>query len=396
MHYEGGQTIDMSNSDSKFNLEDAFVAPWGLANEERPLHYIWDGEIQSVQIKLAEELEVESLFNVTGNADGYVKQREAENGEKYTLIDIPSDDLISSGYLSGIVTVPDLHEEPLVGHIVEVEFTGDEFIKKNTNLTFTTRPLIRIRDIPERIKLEDDEVAIIYDQSEEQVERMEYPGNIEADMEQIGFSLAQVEAEAWGEGELLSQEESVYRDLAEALISSTTGDEANLKELPEEARDEVPVEIPDQTVENTVEDFREWLSNESLIEEFDSEEIEQVSQVVEAENSDIDMGEIYKHFEYLLMNSILDVVDRHPTDNVQMQSPQTTIEIESRLNSFNIGFELSDKVGNRYESEIIEIQVEDERNSGGIAELELTTNWNEVQIDPSELEELRKEIKSDL
>ncbi|MFK5604775.1 hypothetical protein [Haloferax volcanii] len=386
----------MTNSDSKFNLEDAFVAPWGLANEERPLHYIWDGEVQSIQIQLAEELEVESLFNVTGNKDDYVKQKETENGERYTLIDIPSDDLISSGYLSGIVTVPDLHEEPLVGHIVEVEFTGSGFVKKNTNLTFTTRPLIRIRDIPERIRLEDDEVAIIYNQSEERVERMEYPGNIEADMEQIGFSLAQVEAEAWGEGELLSQEESVYRDLAEALISSTTGDEADLKELPEEARDKVPVEIPDQTVENTVEDFREWLSNESLIEDFDSEEIEQVSQVVEAENSDFDMGEIYKHFEYLLMNSILDVVDRHPTDNVQMQSPQTTIEIESRLNSFNIGFELSDKVGNRYESEIIEIQVEDERHSGGIAELELTTNWNEVQIDPSELEELRKEIKSDL
>jgi len=396
MNYEGGQTRDMSNSNSKFNLEDAFVAPWGLANEERPIHYIWDGKIESVQIKLAEELEVKKLFNTTKESNKYTEQKKADNGEKYTLIDIPSDDLISSGYLSGIVTAPDLHEEPLVGHIVEVGFMKGKSVEKNKNLTFTTRPLIRIRDIPERIRLEDDEVAIIYNQSEERVERMEYPGNIEADMEQIGFSLAQVEAEAWGEGELLSQEESVYRDLAEALISSTTGDEADLMELPDETRDEVPVEIPDQTVENTVEDFREWLSNESLIEEFDSEEIEQVSQVVEAENSNFDMGEIYKHFEYLLMNSILDVVDRHPTDNVQMQSPQTTIEIESRLNSFNIGFELSDKVGNRYESEIIEIQVEDERDSGGIAELELTTNWNEVQIDPSELEGLRKEIKSDL
>lgn len=211
MQHEGEQTKNMSNSATEFNLEDAFVAPWGLANEERPLHYIWDGKVQSVRIKLAEELEVKSLFNVTGDAEKYIKQKEGENGEKYTLIEIKPDDLISSGYLSGIVTVPDLHEEPLVGHIVEVEFEGDGFVERNTNLTFTTRPLIRIRDIPERIKLEDDEVAIIYNQSEKRVERMEYPGNIEADMEQIGFSLAQVEAEAWGEGELLSQHPSLVK-----------------------------------------------------------------------------------------------------------------------------------------------------------------------------------------
>lgn len=396
MSYEGKQTRDMTDSSYEFNLEDAFVAPWGLANEERPIHYIWSGDIERIQIKLAEELEVSRLFNTTGSAEKYIEKIEPDDDENYILVDIPSDDLISPGYLSGIITVPDMYEEPLVGHVVNVEFINDSIYEENKNLTFTTRPLIRIRDIPERIRLEDDEVAIIYNESEEQVEQMEYPGEIEADMEQIGFSLAQVEAEAWGEGELLSQEESVYYDLAEALISSTSGEETDLRELPDEARDQVPVEIPDQTVENTVEDFREWLSNESLIEDFDSEEIKQVSQVVEAENSDFDMGQIYKHFEYLLMNSILDVVDRHPIDNVQMQSPQTTIEIESRINSFNIGFELSDKVGNRYESEIIEIQVEDERSSGGIAELELTTNWNEVQIDPSELEELRKEIKSDL
>ncbi|ELY97135.1 hypothetical protein C481_21141 [Natrialba asiatica DSM 12278] len=385
----------MSESKTHIDLEDSFVAPWGLANEERPLHYIWEGEIEKVRLKLAGDLEVKELFNIVGEKDEYIERESGDDGD-YTLVRIPSKDLISSGYLSAIITVPDLHEEPLVGHIVKSEFVGNDWVETDKNLTFTTRPLIHIRDIPEQIKLENDGVVVIYDQSEERVERTDYPGTIEADMEQIGFNLAQVETEAWGEGELLSQEESVYRDLAEALIEGTTADDATLMEFPDEVREDVPVEIADETIKNTVEDFRQWLSNESLIEEYSSEEIERISEIVETEDAEFDMSSIYKHFEYLLMNSILDVVDRHPANNVQMQSPQTTIEIENRLNSFNIGFELSDKMGNRYESEVIEIQVEDKRTSGGIAELELNTNWNQVQIDPSELDELRKEIKSDL
>lgn len=387
--------MKMSESDNHFDLKDGFVAPWGLANEERPLHYIWDGEIERVQIKLSESLKIEKIFNVARDKGEYIEQK-VEADTHFNLIDIPSDEFITPGYLSAIIKVPDLYDKPLVGHIVEADFIGNDWNKKDKNLTFTARPLIRIRDIPERIKLKNDEVKVIYNQSENRIERTDYPGKIEADMEQIGFSLAQVEAEAWGEGEILSQEESVYRDLANALVEGTIGDERALMEFPDEMREDVPVEIADETIQNTVEDFREWLSNESLIEEFNSEEIEQISSLVEAEDTEFDMSDIYKHFEYLLMNSILDVVDRHPVDNVQMQSPQTTIEIENRLNSFNIVFELSDKIGNCYESEIIEIQIEDDRTSGGIAELELTTNWNEVQIDPSELEKLRKEIKSDL
>jgi hypothetical protein len=75
-----------------------------------------------------------------------------------------------------------------------------------------------------------------------------------------------------------------------------------------------------------------------------------------------------------------------------MESPQTKIEIESRMDSFFIEFELSDKLENTYPSEPLEIEVEDYRDSGGIAELELETNWSEVELDPSKLNELRQGI----
>lgn len=378
---------------TQFELKDAFVAPWGLAKEERPVHYIWEGDVEKIQLKISADIVITDLFNTKNQVESYIEHIEDEE-EEYTLVNVPSEDFVCSGYFGATVTTRELHEEPLVGHVVEANFFTDDEVVTNDNITFTTRPIIRIRDIPQCIKLKDEKVEIVHSDAEEN-KQMDYPGTIEADMEQIGFSLAQVETHAWGEG-VLSHEESVYQDLAEALNNVVTGDETNLMEVPEETREDVPLEIPDETVENTVEDFREWLSNESLVEELDNEEITRISEILREESSEFDMSEVYKHFEYLLMNSIIDVVERHPADNVQMKSPNTTIEIESRLNSFNIGFELSDKVGNEYESEVIEIQVEDQRDSGGIAELELTTNWNEMQIDPSKLDELREEVRSEI
>lgn len=396
MSREEGRIEDSEQALPDFELNDTFVAPWGLANEERPCHYIWDGEIEFLRLTLAEDLKVKTLFNTAQEAESYITDRSEEGENGLTVLEIPQKEFISPGYLSVIITVPEILDEPIVGSIVQAEFVSDEREETERNLTFTVRPVIHVLRLPRKLRLKDEEVILIYDEDEEEVERMGYPGIIKADLEQIGFSLAQVEVEAWGEGQILSREESVYRDLAQSLVEEATGDGTELFELPEEAREDVPVEISDDAIEETITEFREWLSSESIIDGLSDEEIEEVTALLEAEGTKFDMGAIYKHFEYLLLNSILDVVDRHPADNVQMESPQTKIEIESRMDSFFIEFELSDKLENTYPSEPLEIEVEDHRDSGGIAELELETNWSEVELDPSKLNELRQEIKSDL
>jgi len=382
-------------NDVQFRLKDSFVAPWGLSNEERPFHFIWEGEVERVEITLPDPVNIEDLFNVSGEIEDYVEFEKIGDRE-VKILKVESDKLIKPGYISAIFTVEHLFDEPIVGKVIEAEFDKGDGVEKVKELTFTVRPMIRIVELPERINLYNDTVEVVYDGEDGNVERTDYPGIIKADMEQIGFGTAQVEAEAWGEGELLSQEESVYQDLAKALINSVSRERSSLSEVPEEAEEEYSVEIPDETVKNTIDGFREWLSNDSLVEDLDSEEIEEISDYIEAEGTEYDMSAMYKHFEYLLMNSILDVVDRHPSENVQMNSPQTKIEIESRINSFNICFKLSDNVSNEYESEVIEIDIQDERDDGGIAMLELETNWSEVQLDPSQLDQLKDEIESDL
>lgn len=384
-------------SETDFNLTDSFVAPWGLAYEERPLHYLWEGTIDKIKIKFIQPVDILEVYNVRENPETYIREIEVNDSRNRKCLTISSEELLTPGYISAKFTVPELLDDPIVGQVVEAEFfySNDKHIEKD--LSFTLRPMIRVVSLPEKIQLNDEEVIIYSENYEDGQKSMEYPGVIEAQMEQIGFGMAQVEAEAWSEGELLSQEESVYQDIAESLRETGfTTEEPILREVPEEIRDESNVEMPESTVRGIVEDFREWLANDALLESFEADEIEDMLGFVRAEDTDVDISAIYKHFEYLLLNSILDVVDRHPSDNVQMKSPQTEIGIESPIRSFYIVFKLSDNLGNDYESEAIEVTVDDERDSGGVAELELKTEWDEVEIHADELKKLREEIQSDL
>lgn len=397
MDHVTGSNTKSDLDGEEFRLTDSFVAPWGLAHEERPLHYLWEGSVNRIQIDFVQPIDILEIYNISNRPENYIEEVEVDEGPDLSRLSISSDDLLTPGYLSAKFAVPELLEEPIVGQVVETKFhtENNEILEKD--LTFTLRPMIRVVNLPDKIRLTDDEVVIQSQSYESGEKTMDYPGVIEAEMEQIGFGMAQVRAEAWGEGELLSEEESVYQDIAESLRETGfTTDDPVLREIPEPIREESTVEIPESTLRNVVEDFRKWLAEDALLESFDEDEINDMIEFVEAEDTDFDISAIYKHFEYLLLNSILDVVDRHPSNNVQMKSPQTNIEIESRVRSFYIVFKLSDRLDNEYESEAIEIAVEDDRETGGVAELELNTEWEEVQIRRDELRRLREEVQRDL
>jgi len=95
------------------------------------------------------------------------------------------------------------------------------------------------------------------------------------------------------------------------------------------------------------------------------------------EEGDDHEADIYNHIELMLFDSILNAVDRHPAENVRIANPNAHLEIESRVREFVLSYELKDKIGNKYQSIEVPIDIKDERPDGGILEVEVEMKWGQ-------------------
>ena len=360
---------DTSDSQPHFEIDDSFVAPWGLANEERPMHLLWDGDVEQVEIRFAEPIELIEAYNLEGEIEAY-ESTELYEDTKIRLISLDRGDLDTPGYISIKFRVPTIYDEAMFGQKIGVTFylpNGE--IREWEQYTFTIRPQIELVDAPDIVPLEDD------------------LNTVDLKMRYIGFGMAQVAIEAEGEGELISEGESIYHDLIAALIASGLHKKESdqLEPIPDDWKQEAGVEIPQEEIEDIVQEMRNMLSEGTAFDEFESGDLHDLADVLEEGDDEYEVTPMYQHIELMLLNSILDVVDRHPTENVQLSNPHTKIEIESRMHGFVVRYRLRDNHGNEYDPVEVPIKVEDNRENGGGVEAEINTEWEHHQLDPDEI-----------
>lgn len=369
-----------SESEVAFNLNDSFVAPWGLADEERPMHLLWDGPIEAVELRFAEPVELIEAYNIDGELADYTETEAHANGTEVQHVVFGEAEFTTPGYLSIKFRVPTIYEEAMVGQQVRVTFQlPDGTTHDFEEYTFTIRPQIEVVDAPDTVTL-DDENGV---------------DPINLTMRYIGFGMAQVKVEAEGAGELISKGESLYHDIAGAMIAAGVHktESEHLEEVPEDWRQDAGVEIPEETLEDIVQGIRDLLAEGTALDEFDEEEIHQLADVIEEGEDQHEITPMYEHIEMLLLDSILDVVDRHPTENVQLSNPNTKVQIESRMHGILVRYRLSDNHGNEYDPIEIPVDVEDTRENGGVVETEINTEWEQHQLDPDDvLAEIMEEI----
>lgn len=109
-----------SQEKTAFEIEDSFVAPWGLANEERPMHLLWEGDIDKVEIRFAEPVELVEGYNVKEELGVYESVEEHEDGSDIRVLTIPSEAFTTPGYFSWKFTIPEIFEEAIVAQAVHV------------------------------------------------------------------------------------------------------------------------------------------------------------------------------------------------------------------------------------------------------------------------------------
>jgi hypothetical protein len=355
---------------AEFEIKDSFLAPWGLSTEELPMHLLWSGTIEEVSIMLPSELEVVEIYNVEG-----ISTEELTDSSE---IQLSETDLITSGYLGLVLMDKNKYSDPVFAHNIEVIFSNEDgeqaTLQKRTNII---RPEIRVQNAPDKIRLTDDNI----------------PDCINIDMEYIGFGMAQVAVEAEAEGEFVSEGESLLHDLLEAILETEVHkqDVDSSGEIPEEWEDESGIELPQEEIEELVKEMSRLARSEELTEKYDSQELMEVADALkEAEemsqtNSDV-AAVIYRFIETALLSSILNVVDRHPTENVSLDNPTTKIRTKARTTELEVKIRLSDGLENEYEPETVLIEIQDDRErEAGHLETEITTNWENYQVNPDEV-----------
>ncbi|NLV05291.1 hypothetical protein GOC83_03980 [Haloarcula rubripromontorii] len=352
-----------------FDLDDFFIAPWGLATEVRPMHILWEGEIDRLHIIYDSQIKFNEAYNLNQDISNYMC--ETDESEQAKLLSIPSEELNTPGYINLKFSIDSIFQDNITEHPVKIGFElEDGDVIDYEDSTYTIRPRISVINEPEDI--------IITDETDE-------PISIDIGMRYVGFGLAQVDIAAKGEGELISKGESIYHDMIEALIDSGIHkkEDPDLEPVDDSWKSETGVEVPRETVEDLAEDMRELLSEESF-DQFDSEELTQLADVLDDDQGD-DREVVYQQLELVMLNSLLDMVDRHPAENVQLSNPNTKVEIEGRITEFVVEFHLSDREENDYETVEVAVEVDDQRSDGGMIEAEINTEWDHHQASPEEI-----------
>jgi len=208
------------SSGERFSLEEFFVAPWGLANEERPFHLLWDGDIDGFELRIADPVELVEGYNIQGDISGFIKEL-PDDEEGYCLLQISKSDLLVPGYFNAKFRIPEIYDNAMTGQPIQAQFSLENGnVRRYNSQTFTIRPQLKLLDSPKKIELTEGDESVTFPV------RMQY----------IGFGMAEVKMDMEGEGDLISKGESIHHDILRAMAKSgiPTKESEELGPIPEE------------------------------------------------------------------------------------------------------------------------------------------------------------------
>lgn len=377
----GDSEIDENNrptsGSEQLELTEAFVAPWGLPHEVRPLHAIWSGDIDQIQFKLAGPIELVEGYNLARD----IKELDQHTADEDRIVVIDRSELVTPGYVSLKFKIPKKFDESMVGQEIGIDFlVNDEVVESWSGYTFTIRPMLELLEYPDPFVLENRNdvlpISVGY----------------------IGFGMAEVQIEISGEGQIITKDKDVFIDMARAILESGIHkkESEHMEDIPEEWKNDSNVKVEREVLEDMADGMRELLTeNRDAFEEFDEDELHLLADIFEEgqENREWDISKIYDFIELALINSILDVVEKNPTEGVHVANPNVEIDVEGRLTEAQVEYHLRDKYENEYDPLVVTIPIEDARDSGGHFNIEIDTDWKSHEMDPNEvLQEILEEI----
>jgi hypothetical protein len=346
----------------------SYIVPWALPNEKMPMHVTWSSGVSfdKILVKLPSDFKVVDVLNVD----------EAEITENEIMIRKVKPPLEGFPSFFGIVmTSPKIFKELKMARKIIVEFLRKEKTLHCLELYARIfRPLIEAREFPREIEL--------FDQPEK--------NKLPLHLRYTGFGDVEVRFEAKFRGRIVSMGESIVYELLRRLwlsdiIEKTSEKPAKTVDKEKETRkrelwvDPAYIRAVAQKLEEKIEagiipteeldaeaiaDLREWLSDVRAKDRF--------------------MEILYEKTESMLLDLLVDLLERNPTGNVKLANARTMIRtrIKVPVTKLDITIRYKDKVGNDYPPIEIPVLVQDRRTEKGGMLVEMPIQVEKWESEP--------------
>ena len=301
-----------------------YIDPWALPREDIPIHLVWEPSFQydTIIVELPKDICIKELFNV----DNYV-----DHGHTIVI-----DSLKTENFFGFIISTTNIFEEYHVIRDIQVKFL------KNSDLIFTKifkanifRPYVTIIKSPDEITIRD---------------TTRFDNLLHINLKLSGFGKISLYNEVGTGGVFKTRPEPLFQEIVRSILTtfnedSTDFEDKGIKINPEYLEKQALEYIekiksgtlPSDIEEELIEEFREWVVDESNISEV--------------------MNTISKSLENLLVNSILFHLEKYPEDNVSMPEGKPFINLEEVKEQIRLRFRYKDAIDNEYEPIPININI---------------------------------------
>lgn len=257
--------------------------------------------------------------------------------------------LKSQGYFGMTISCAKSFPELLTVQDLDIEFySGETLIGQESFKIRVFRPLLTVTKRPDAILLK---------------EGVDLRKLIDISMRYQGLGTTQIEVRVVRAGDVVSYQDSLYDQLARRLIARNMfKEETETRAIPIGYPEGLWIDpnfladwtkrfldnlshgrVPPMVDEKSFEEFREWLLRPG--------------------NTDRFMRVVYSEIEEILIGSLLNYLDRYPTENIELAGGTTKVVFKPRTKSITVIVQYKDSVGNVYEPIETPISVNDQRRN---------------------------------
>jgi hypothetical protein len=348
---------------SKIDIS-GYIVPWSLPNEKMPMHVTWSSDVffDKIQVKVPPDVVINDVLNVD---EVSLKEHEAT----ITKVKIPFEGV--PHYFGMVVSAPIIYPELKVARKIEVKFIrGEEVFYCLELYGRIFRPSLEILDYPKEIDITDSGGS----------------NRLPLSVKYTGFGDIELKIQADIEGKIVSVGESIVYELLRRLWQSDIVKKKRREESSDLKSKKHQVHLEPSYVQQMAQILQEKIDQGIFpIEEIDSGAIRDLKEwLTDVRTKDRFMEILYQKTQELLLDLIVDLFEKNPTDNVRLANTKTVIrtKIKTPVTTVTLKLLYRDNVGNEYPPIEKQIQVRDKRSETGPFIIEIPIHIEKWEDEP--------------
>ena len=352
------------NPQSTDKLFSAEIVPWALPGEEIPLRVCWSKStrVDFFKITLPEEFEVVDYLNVS---------EISIEDDKITVT--PTNDApVDPNYIGIIVkynAIPkDLHHPSDLSIEAHCE---NELIWKEQLKCNIFRPLVEMMQAPSQVELLDDESK----------------AHIPIQLRYTGFGEVRLTIESTIGGNIVSTNETILSEILTRMCETgLISEEETLSNAVHTNGIRKNIHISPKYVQELATELEEVLVSGNLqFEEIDASSVSELREQLEMlKGSDNGGGMLFGTVQNLLLDIMVDLLDRHPAEDVTVANTRSRVRARMRapVETLVLNISYQDLANNKYDPVSVSIRIVDSRKRDRDFTFELPITIEKVEHRP--------------